>query len=93
MSYPFEEKSDHELPFFFPNRYDFANSNVNDEFLNKMNPHHVPDVVGFLLTETLPYCLFFTLYCPLLQKHSSDACTLSHKNINWTLKGADQEEL
>ncbi|KAK3513565.1 hypothetical protein QTP70_019457 [Hemibagrus guttatus] len=25
--------------------YDFANSNLNDEFLNKMNPHHVPDVV------------------------------------------------
>lgn len=25
--------------------YDFANSNLNDEFLNKMNPHRVPDVV------------------------------------------------
>ncbi|KAI4888600.1 hypothetical protein NFI96_021752 [Prochilodus magdalenae] len=25
--------------------YDFANSNINDEFLNKMNPHHIPDVV------------------------------------------------
>ncbi|TRY89070.1 hypothetical protein DNTS_009795 [Danionella cerebrum] len=25
--------------------FDFANSNINDEFLNKMNPHHVPDVV------------------------------------------------
>ncbi|KAM6961479.1 60S ribosomal export protein NMD3 [Aplochiton taeniatus] len=25
--------------------FDFANSNVNDEYLNKMNPHHVPDVV------------------------------------------------
>uniref|UniRef100_A0AAQ4P131 60S ribosomal export protein NMD3 n=1 Tax=Gasterosteus aculeatus aculeatus TaxID=481459 RepID=A0AAQ4P131_GASAC len=25
--------------------FDFANSNVNDENLNKMNPHHVPDVV------------------------------------------------
>uniref|UniRef100_A0A4W4FMS6 60S ribosomal export protein NMD3 n=1 Tax=Electrophorus electricus TaxID=8005 RepID=A0A4W4FMS6_ELEEL len=25
--------------------YDFANANINDEFLNKMNPHHVPDVV------------------------------------------------
>lgn len=27
-------------------RFDFANSNVNDENLNKMNPHHVPDVVS-----------------------------------------------
>lgn len=26
-------------------RFDFANSNINDEHLNKMNPHHVPDVV------------------------------------------------
>lgn len=25
--------------------FDFANANINDEFLNKMNPHHVPDVV------------------------------------------------
>uniref|UniRef100_A0A7N8WSX3 60S ribosomal export protein NMD3 n=1 Tax=Mastacembelus armatus TaxID=205130 RepID=A0A7N8WSX3_9TELE len=25
--------------------FDFANSNINDEYLNKMNPHHVPDVV------------------------------------------------
>uniref|UniRef100_A0A3B5M542 60S ribosomal export protein NMD3 n=1 Tax=Xiphophorus couchianus TaxID=32473 RepID=A0A3B5M542_9TELE len=25
--------------------YDFANSNINDEYLNKMNPHHLPDVV------------------------------------------------
>ncbi|CDQ78929.1 unnamed protein product [Oncorhynchus mykiss] len=25
--------------------FDFANSNVNDEFLNKMNPSHIPDVV------------------------------------------------
>lgn len=25
--------------------FDFANSNVNDEYLNKMNPHHIPDVV------------------------------------------------
>uniref|UniRef100_A0A673BBE1 60S ribosomal export protein NMD3 n=1 Tax=Sphaeramia orbicularis TaxID=375764 RepID=A0A673BBE1_9TELE len=25
--------------------FDFANSNINDEFLNKMNPHYVPDVV------------------------------------------------
>ncbi|KAG5269778.1 hypothetical protein AALO_G00206010 [Alosa alosa] len=25
--------------------FDFANSNVNDEHLNKMNPQHVPDVV------------------------------------------------
>lgn len=32
-------------------RYDFANSNVNDEYLNKMNPHHVPDVVRFILVE------------------------------------------
>uniref|UniRef100_A0A9J8D806 60S ribosomal export protein NMD3 n=1 Tax=Cyprinus carpio carpio TaxID=630221 RepID=A0A9J8D806_CYPCA len=24
--------------------FDFANANINDEFLNKMNPHHVPDV-------------------------------------------------
>lgn len=27
------------------NRFDFANSNINDEHLNKMNPHHIPDVV------------------------------------------------
>lgn len=26
-------------------RFDFANSNINDDNLNKMNPHHVPDVV------------------------------------------------
>lgn len=25
--------------------FDLANSNVNDEFVNKMNPHHIPDVV------------------------------------------------
>uniref|UniRef100_A0A8C7UL65 60S ribosomal export protein NMD3 n=1 Tax=Oncorhynchus mykiss TaxID=8022 RepID=A0A8C7UL65_ONCMY len=25
--------------------FDFANSNVNDEFLNKMSPSHIPDVV------------------------------------------------
>ncbi|CAB1347807.1 unnamed protein product [Coregonus sp. 'balchen'] len=25
--------------------FDFANSNVNDEFLNKMNPSHIPDVL------------------------------------------------
>uniref|UniRef100_A0A8D3ANT6 60S ribosomal export protein NMD3 n=1 Tax=Scophthalmus maximus TaxID=52904 RepID=A0A8D3ANT6_SCOMX len=25
--------------------FDFANSNINDEHLNKMNPHHLPDVV------------------------------------------------
>uniref|UniRef100_A0A671NV83 60S ribosomal export protein NMD3 n=1 Tax=Sinocyclocheilus anshuiensis TaxID=1608454 RepID=A0A671NV83_9TELE len=25
--------------------FDFTNANINDEFLNKMNPHHVPDVV------------------------------------------------
>uniref|UniRef100_A0A8C4ZB72 60S ribosomal export protein NMD3 n=1 Tax=Gadus morhua TaxID=8049 RepID=A0A8C4ZB72_GADMO len=25
--------------------FDFANSNVNDDYLNKMNPNHVPDVV------------------------------------------------
>ncbi|XP_066565468.1 60S ribosomal export protein NMD3 [Amia ocellicauda] len=25
--------------------FDLANANVNDEFVNKMNPHHVPDVV------------------------------------------------
>ncbi|XP_067307619.1 60S ribosomal export protein NMD3 [Pseudorasbora parva] len=25
--------------------FDFANANINDEFLNKMNPHHIPDVV------------------------------------------------
>lgn len=31
--------------YFWPCRFDFANSNVNDEYLNKMNPHHVPDVV------------------------------------------------
>lgn len=30
---------------FSPSRFDFANSNVNDEYLNKMNPHHLPDVV------------------------------------------------
>lgn len=27
-------------------RFDFANSNINDENLNKMNPHHIPDVVS-----------------------------------------------
>ncbi|CAF97404.1 unnamed protein product [Tetraodon nigroviridis] len=26
--------------------FDFANSNINDEHLNKMNPHHIPDVRG-----------------------------------------------
>lgn len=31
---------------FLLSSYDFANSNLNDEFLNKMNPHHVPDVVS-----------------------------------------------
>uniref|UniRef100_A0A671M2F3 60S ribosomal export protein NMD3 n=1 Tax=Sinocyclocheilus anshuiensis TaxID=1608454 RepID=A0A671M2F3_9TELE len=31
--------------FFFYLSFDFANANINDEFLNKMNPHHVPDVV------------------------------------------------
>ncbi|XP_073673937.1 60S ribosomal export protein NMD3 isoform X1 [Garra rufa] len=25
--------------------FDFANANINDEYLNKINPHHVPDVV------------------------------------------------
>ncbi|CAJ0934540.1 unnamed protein product, partial [Ranitomeya imitator] len=25
--------------------FDLANCNLNDEFINKMNPHHVPDVV------------------------------------------------
>ncbi|MEE6501190.1 hypothetical protein FKM82_004093 [Ascaphus truei] len=25
--------------------FDLANSNVNDQFIDKMNPHHVPDVV------------------------------------------------
>lgn len=33
------------------NRFDFANSNINDEYLNKMNPHHVPDVVRLTLTS------------------------------------------
>ncbi|CAH2253523.1 60S ribosomal export NMD3 [Pelobates cultripes] len=26
-------------------RFDLANCNVNDEFVNKMNPHQVPDVI------------------------------------------------
>lgn len=36
-----------------PYRFDFANSNVNDEYLNKMNPHHIPDVVtlNFILLK------------------------------------------
>uniref|UniRef100_A0A8C1YLR8 60S ribosomal export protein NMD3 n=1 Tax=Cyprinus carpio TaxID=7962 RepID=A0A8C1YLR8_CYPCA len=33
--------------------FDFANANINDEFLNKMNPHHVPDVVRQQYTEFL----------------------------------------
>ncbi len=37
--------------FFFYLSFDFANANINDEFLNKMNPHHVPDVVR-LITAT-----------------------------------------
>lgn len=32
-------------------RFDFANSNVNDENLDKMNPHHVPDVVSLSVTS------------------------------------------
>lgn len=34
-------------------RFDFANSNINDENLNKMNPHHIPDVVSpnFIVLE------------------------------------------
>lgn len=32
-------------------RFDFANSNINDENLNKMNPHHVPDVVSLSVTS------------------------------------------
>lgn len=35
--------------------FDFANSNVNDEHLNKMNPHHVPDVVRLLSASSLVY--------------------------------------
>lgn len=35
----------HGTPASLLDRFDFANSNINDEYLNKMNPHHVPDVV------------------------------------------------
>ncbi|CDQ99153.1 unnamed protein product [Oncorhynchus mykiss] len=38
--------------------FDFANSNVNDEFLNKMNPSHIPDVVR---TSTY-YCVDTLMY-------------------------------
>ncbi len=40
---------DCNMLFFFLS-FDFANANINDEFLNKMNPHHVPDVVRFITT-------------------------------------------
>lgn len=42
--------------------FDFANANINDEFLNKMNPHHVPDVVR-------PSSLFITCTCALQEQY------------------------
>lgn len=41
---------------FSPDRFDFANSNINDEYLNKMNPHHVPDVVRLSCTSLNILC-------------------------------------
>lgn len=39
--------------FCFYLSFDFANANINDEFLNKMNPHHVPDVVRHSHTTSI----------------------------------------
>ncbi|RXM95911.1 60S ribosomal export protein NMD3 [Acipenser ruthenus] len=43
-SFPSEDLQLKFIPLADP-RFDLANSNVNDEFVNKMNPHHIPDVV------------------------------------------------
>lgn len=60
-------KTDHMLtswPVYVSHyRFDFANSNVNDENLNKMNPHHVPDVVRLDSSVNKPGCPCSSSYC------------------------------
>lgn len=66
------------------NRFDFANSNINDEYLNKMNPHHIPDVVR-IVSRSSTFVLASSGKTHQLQLRS-------HLTKN-TPKGADQERL
>lgn len=77
----------HVICLLLLSSYDFANSNLNDEFLNKMNPHHVPDVVRI---SSVPYnglkrtrknlrmrrfvrlTRKFKSYCPLLMSSTTE---------------------
>lgn len=92
----------HGSPASLLDRFDFANSNINDEYLNKMNPHHVPDVVR------CPSLCCVDEHWPLVESDSTDVhgrnTTVPYSitfhllyycnQLNvWTPKGVDQEEL
>ncbi|XP_016308139.1 60S ribosomal export protein NMD3-like [Sinocyclocheilus anshuiensis] len=58
--------------------FDFTNANINDEFLNKMNPHHVPDVVRqSRITSLQLMCIQYTEFLEDLEEDE-----MLRKNVN-----------